>query len=743
MTSATSSAALDHYTLEQLSKHPPLAAAEAEALHKWWQRDGEAGELFPQFLARQEILIPDAVDTLRMMQKGYLSFADNQHLFTKQGLAAVEELREVSRSFSLHEDSQFIQEDNNAEKATQAMDLEPTELELAQVTRPQKEPSTVMRSAPAETKSKVLAWAQRTLQADWEQTGPLSNQVVGAFQIGSLLGSGPWGSIYHAVDLVHQREVALKVLDRELASHEAATHFLHCSRLAMRSQHPNLVRVYSANQEGESLFQARQYLKCRNLEQRLALEGALPMSEVWQLARQACSILEYVHQAGEAHHNLKPTNWWFDQGRLLLSDLGLLSPDHSTAVPPEHSRLVELRQLTLCMYLMATAQVTTSKAFSIARQTQFHDPTAMQSAGMDLSRVPSALAEVIHRIWSISQPGQAPTLETLAEELRHREATHDEPLPQFSDEDFTHEGSTLGLEVSSLSIGSWLGKCLITERIGEGSTCEVFRAVHRTLNVPVALKVIQPELLDSDPSVVQTFSTEAKLLARLAHPNVVRVIDYEDEATPPYLVMEYVEGWSLAELIEQTGRLQLDRVIGILGQVVRGLEAASQLGLVHGDLNPANILLTKDGTAKIADFGLATLSQPNTPEGSAGQDWQVGAGTPAYMAPEQIEPTGNPLDCRADIYALGCTFYHAVTGNLPFEGSSPMEVWLKHLRSEVPQKPLADLPKEVAQTIKKMLAKAPEQRQQTYAELIADFERCLQSPGRSSPSWLGGWLKGK
>lgn len=740
MTSAAISTHINDYTFERLSTSPPLEVDEAAALRAWWQRDAELAESFPAFLVRNKVLIADAVDTLRMMQKGYLIFNDNEHLFTKEGLETVQQLREISRSFSL--DEQTDNQQSNAEHATQVFDLEPTELDISRV-RPQREPSTVWRAAPDQGKSELLTWAKQTLEANWGKSGPLSHQVLGAYQVGSLLGNGPWGSVYHAIDLVQQREVALKVLDAKLSQRpEAETHFYNQSRCGMRLKNPNLVQVYSTSQEGEFFFQVMPYLRSQNLEQRLALEGALPLSEVWQFAQQACSVLTYLHQAGHAHHNLKPSNWWCNADKLLLSDYGLLPPENTKEISLENRVLVELRQLTLCMYLMTTAQVTNVQAFTLAQQTRYHNTGAIQGAGMDLSRVPTPLAEVIHRIWSIANANAAPTLARFAAELKERDAASAETLPQFNDDDCTVEESTMGVEFSSLSIGSWVGKCLITERIGSGSTCEVFRAVHRTLNVPVALKVLQTDLMDSDPSVVQTFSSEAKLLARLTHPNVVRVIDYEDQANPPYLMMEYVEGWSLAELIEQTGRLQLDRVFVILGQALNGLAAAAQIGLIHGDLNPANILLTKDGTAKIADFGLATLSQNSGPEDAA-NDLQVGAGTPAYMAPEQIEPNGKQIDFRADIYSLGCTFYHTITGRLPFEGGSPMEVWLKHLRSEVPQQPLADFPREVVKIINKMLAKAPEQRQQSYEELAADFNRCSQALGRPKQSLLRGWLKGK
>jgi len=233
------------------------------------------------------------------------------------------------------------------------------------------------------------------------------------------------------------------------------------------------------------------------------------------------------------------------------------------------------------------------------------------------------------------------------------------------------------------SLGATLGKCVLLEKIGQGSTGTVYRALHKTLNIPVAVKVLHFDDSDNDRQLYDRFQTEARLLAQLNHPNIVRVWDFEDDAHAPYLVLEHVEGLSLEELIRQSGRLLLDRALPLMRQVTQSLAAAWKLGIVHRDVKPANILVARDGTAKLADLGLALLV-----ENRAATDLTVGnslAGTVAYMPPEQA--SGRQVDHRSDIYALGATFYHVVTGRFPFEGRSRLELLLKHAQ-EAPCRPI-------------------------------------------------------
>ncbi|MBY0526801.1 MAG: serine/threonine protein kinase [Gemmataceae bacterium] len=282
-----------------------------------------------------------------------------------------------------------------------------------------------------------------------------------------------------------------------------------------------------------------------------------------------------------------------------------------------------------------------------------------------------------------------------------------------------------------LEIGAQLGKCLLTELLGQGGNGVVYRALHRGLNIPVAVKLLNHSALASDPQGHEKLRAEARLLAQLAHPHVIRVLDFEDDPKQPYLVLEYVEGLSLAELIRQSGSLRLYRAAKIIAQVADGLAAAHKLGIVHRDIKPANILLGKEGQAKLADLGLAVASHNRTLAQCLGVAAAAPdlAGTVAYMAPELFSDT-TALDHRSDVYALGVTFYHAVTGRVPFAGATPTEVMLRHVEEQAvaPHELVPDLGVAASEAILRMMAKRPEDRPQSYEEVRAALVRLAVPP---------------
>lgn len=269
-----------------------------------------------------------------------------------------------------------------------------------------------------------------------------------------------------------------------------------------------------------------------------------------------------------------------------------------------------------------------------------------------------------------------------------------------------------------LTCGQFLGRCLITGRLAQGSYGTVYRALHRTLNIPVAVKVLHPDLIDPATGAASQFRSEALMLARLNHPNIVRVWDFDDTITPPYLVLEFVEGANLAELIASRGCVRIDLAVRIVLQVVDGLEAAFRHGIVHRDIKPANLLLTHGEHVKIADLGLASFADRGRELGRVPAAAGSIAGTVAYLAPEQAGRT-SATDHRSDIYSLGATFYHMVTGRLPFTGRSPLEVLLKHARQPLtpPVEVVPELDLGVSDLIVRMMAKDPSDRFANYDDL--------------------------
>jgi serine/threonine protein kinase len=259
------------------------------------------------------------------------------------------------------------------------------------------------------------------------------------------------------------------------------------------------------------------------------------------------------------------------------------------------------------------------------------------------------------------------------------------------------------------------------ERIAAGGMGSVYRAVDETLGRQVAVKVLRRELAD-DPTFLERFRREARAAAVVSHPGVAGVYDYGELGGQPFIVMELVEGETLAERIAARGRLPWPAAFAIGEQVARALAAAGAHGLVHRDVKPANILLGADGRAKVTDFGIAkaaasaTLTRTGMVLGSAN-----------YVAPEQAQ--GDHVGPAADQYSLGCVLFEAVTGETPYRGSNPVAIATQHVSAPVPdpREHRPDLPAAAADLIRRALAKEPERRFAT-ATAMADALAAVAAP---------------
>lgn len=273
-------------------------------------------------------------------------------------------------------------------------------------------------------------------------------------------------------------------------------------------------------------------------------------------------------------------------------------------------------------------------------------------------------------------------------------------------------------------------KYRIEELINEGGMGAVYRGTHVLMDKTVAVKVLHPALA-ADDKIVARFSREARAASRISHPHALNVTDFgESDNGIVFLVMEYLKGETLKEIIHSEGPMPIARVIEIIRQICGALEAAHAEGVVHRDLKSDNIMLVDVGTgdwAKVLDFGIAKITE------KVGQDPALTApnliiGTPQYMSPEQCSQAAE-IDSRSDIYSLGVILYEMLVGHVPFTGESPTAIMMKHLQDAPPSihEERQDLPAAVGRVVTRAMAKRPEDRFQTVKELSDELVLAAES----------------
>jgi beta-lactam-binding protein with PASTA domain/tRNA A-37 threonylcarbamoyl transferase component Bud32 len=272
----------------------------------------------------------------------------------------------------------------------------------------------------------------------------------------------------------------------------------------------------------------------------------------------------------------------------------------------------------------------------------------------------------------------------------------------------------------SASERTYGGRYAVVEHVGHGGMADVYRARDELLGREVALKVLS-ERFARDRSFVERFRREAQSAAALSHPNIVSLYDYGSDNGTYFIVMEYIAGKPLSDVITAEGSLMPERAVDITADVARALQRAHDAGLVHRDVKPSNIMITDSGQTKVTDFGIARALTRDG-EQTVTQTGMV-LGTAAYLSPEQAQ--GDPVDPRSDVYSLGCVLYEMITGRPPFRGETPLSVAYKHVR-ENPTPPSAvnpDVPEDLDAVVLKMMAKNPDNRYDDAGALLSDLNR--------------------
>ncbi len=257
----------------------------------------------------------------------------------------------------------------------------------------------------------------------------------------------------------------------------------------------------------------------------------------------------------------------------------------------------------------------------------------------------------------------------------------------------------------------------VIEELGRGGMGNVYRVVDKKIDEEMALKLLHP-VIATEKKTIERFKNELKLARKITHKNVCRMYDLNEEKGTLYITMEYVPGEDLKSIIMMTGQLSVGRAVSIAKQICKGLAEAHHLGVVHRDLKSRNIMIDKEGNARVMDFGIAHSLEA---EGITGDGMMVG--TPEYMSPEQVK--GEKVDQRSDIYSLGIVLFEMVAGKVPFEGDTSLSITLKH-KTEEPPNPQdfnAQIPEELSTMILKCLDKEKEKRYQNTGEMLSDLDK--------------------
>ncbi|MGD8627328.1 MAG: protein kinase, partial [Anaerolineae bacterium] len=565
----------------------------------------------------------------------------------------------------------------------------------------------------------------------------LVGRQLGNYRIERVLGRGGMAQVYYGLDVKLQRPVAIKVIDARYRDDPSyAQRFVREAQTVATWRQENIVQVYFADEEEGLYYFAMEYVDGQSLAEILAgleREGEMMAhGEVARIGRAVAGALDYAHEKGVVHRDVKPGNVLLDQeGRVVLSDFGLaMDVRHGTQgevfgsshyIAPEQARSSadavpqsDLYSLGVILFEMLTGVV------------PFDDPSPTSVALQHVTQAPPSPRELNPRL---SPEVEAVLLKALSKSPGARfqsgaalidalEVALQAPAPARAE-----------AEAGDSLLGQRLDEYRLEALLGRGGMARIYRGLDVRLRRHVAIKVIDtPFRADSDH--ITRFEREAQAIAQLEHPQIVRLYRYGESDGVLYMAMQYIEGTDLRSVLagyRDRGELvPADEVRRIVGDVCTALDYAHSKGVIHRDVKPSNIMLDGEGRAILTDFGLALVIE-------AGTQGEV-LGSLHYIAPEQAISSAGAV-AQSDLYAVGVMLYEMFTGRVPFDADDPLDIALLHM-SEAPRPPRelrSELSPALEAVILKALAKEPADRYASGAGLLRALDEALETT-RAEPA---------
>ncbi len=548
------------------------------------------------------------------------------------------------------------------------------------------------------------------------------------YRIKREIGQGGMASVYLCVDIRTEEHVAVKVLRPELAGIVTRERFFREIAFASELDHPRIPRVIESGISGELPFYSMEFVEGESLRDRLRREPQIPVAEAVRIATEIAKPMSYAHARGLVHRDIKPENILLRGDDVFVLDFGVaraiegaagerltrtgialgtpayMSPEQLTADRDLDYRS-DVFSFGCVVYEMLAGTPpfggATPQILMASRATNPPRPLRIARPGLPESVETAVITAMAHlpddRFQSVDEFADALRLPIVAEEAKDA----------FE--------SSAGDELLTKLKESFRELYEVQEEIKGGGMSRLFLAKDLSLNRLVVIKILPPELVSQ--MMLARFKRESEVTARLQHPHILPVISAGVRDGLVHYIMPFIDGESLRGRIGREQHMPMNEALRLLREVTDALSYAHKNGIIHRDLKPENILI-QDGHAVLADFGIAAaLSSDKGETATRLTGTGMSLGTVGYMAPEQALGERN-VDARADIYALGVIAYEMMAGAPPFIGATDQAILVAHLTREVQSVDVVreDTPPQVAQAIKRAMAKDPAMRFQTAAE---------------------------